>query len=189
MDDEQTLPACLAQDLDHYFWEMAASYQDRLYALAFHLTGSVQDAEDIVQEALLGAYITLSHYPVERIRTLKLRPWLYKLTLNVFRNSRRKSRLPAIPLDLSEESQVLDLSDPAGDNPELFFENTESQQEMAKLVLALPEPLAGICYPSPVTETTESSQGFSHRCRCDFSTGADRRRYWLQLVEYRFWQS
>ncbi len=148
MDDEQTLAACLAQDLDHYFWEMAASYQDRLYAFAFHLTGSIQDAEDIVQEALLGAYITLSHYPVERIHTLKLRPWLYKLTLNVFRNSRRKSRLPAIPLDLSEESQMLDLSDPAGDNPELFFENTESQQEMAKLILALPEQyrLVITCY-------------------------------------------
>src|SRR5258708_8638845 len=127
---------------------MAASYQDRLYAFAFLLTGSFQDAEDIVQEALLGAYITVTHYTVERIQTLKLRPWLYKLTLNVFRNSRRKSRLPAIPLDLSEESQVLELSDPAGDNPELFFENTESQQEMAKLVLTLPEQyrLVITCY-------------------------------------------
>jgi RNA polymerase sigma-70 factor (ECF subfamily) len=139
MDDEQTLLACLAQNLDHYFLEMAKSYQDRLYAFAFHLSGSVQDAEDIVQEALLGAYITLSHYPVERIHTLKLRPWLYKLTLNVFRNSRRRSRLLAIPLDLSEESQMLDLPDLAGDDPELFFENMESQQEMIKLIHALPE--------------------------------------------------
>lgn len=139
MDDERTLLTCLTRDLDHSFWELARSYQDRMYAFAFHLTGSVQDAEDIVQEALLGAYITLSHYPAERIYTLKLRPWLYKLTLNVFRNSRRRSRLLAIPLDLSEESQVLDLPDTSGDDPELFFENTESQQELVKLVHALPE--------------------------------------------------
>ncbi|HJT56661.1 MAG TPA: sigma factor, partial [Ktedonobacteraceae bacterium] len=83
MDNEQTLMACLAQDLDHFFWELARRYQDQLYAFAFHLSGSAQDAEDIVQEALMGTYITLSHYPGERIRTLKLRPWLYKLTLNV----------------------------------------------------------------------------------------------------------
>ena len=52
MDNEQILPALLAQDLDRYFWELAVASQDQLYAFALHLTGSVQDAEDIVQEAL-----------------------------------------------------------------------------------------------------------------------------------------
>jgi RNA polymerase sigma-70 factor, ECF subfamily len=54
----------------------------------------------------------------------------------------------AIPLDLWEESQMLDLPDPAGDDPELFFENMESQQEMVKLIHALPEQyrLVITCY-------------------------------------------
>jgi RNA polymerase sigma factor (sigma-70 family) len=132
MDTEHRLPALLAQDLDHYFGELALSYQDRLYAFALSLTGSVQDAEDIVQEALLGAYITLVNYPAERTRLLKLRSWLYKLTLNVVRNHLRRRQLLTIPLEFSEES--LDLPNPDGDDPERFFESTESQQEMAKLV-------------------------------------------------------
>jgi hypothetical protein len=56
-------------------------HQDRLYAFAFRLAESSQDAEDVVQEALLGAYVTLLHYPTARIRMLKLRAWLYKITL------------------------------------------------------------------------------------------------------------
>ncbi len=138
MDTEHRLPALLAQDLDHYFGELVLSYQDRLYAFALSLTGSVQDAEDIVQEALLGAYITLVNYPAGRTRLLKLRSWLYKLTLNVVRNHLRRRQLLTIPLEFSEES--LDLPNPDGDDPERFFENTESQQEMAKLVHTLPEP-------------------------------------------------
>jgi RNA polymerase sigma-70 factor (ECF subfamily) len=148
MDNEQILPALLAQDLDRYFWKLAVAYQDQLYAFALHLTGSVQDAEDIVQEALLGAYVTLSHYPSGRTRALQLRPWLYKLMLNVFYNHKRKRRLLAIPLDLSEDNRVRDLPDLDGDDPERFFENVESQQEMAQLVLALPEQyrLVITCY-------------------------------------------
>jgi RNA polymerase sigma-70 factor (ECF subfamily) len=138
MDTEHRLPTLLAQDLDHYFGELALAYQDRLYAFALSLTGSVQDAEDIVQEALLGAYITLGNYPAGRIRLLQLRSWLYKLTLNVARNRLRRRQLLTIPLEFSEDS--LDLPTPDGDDPERFFEHIESQQEMAKLIHTLPEP-------------------------------------------------
>src|SRR5579883_244110 len=148
MDDEQTLLDALVKDLDHAFWQLAVTYQDRLYTFAFRLTGSAQDAEDCVQEALLGAYITLSHYPAARRRTLKLRPWLYKLLLNVVRNHRRRKHLLAMPLDLTEEGQALDLADPHENEPEHFFEQMESQQELAALVHTLPEQyqLVITCY-------------------------------------------
>lgn len=139
MDDEQTLLDALAEDLDHAFWQLATTYQDRLYIFALRLTGSIQDAEDSVQEALLGAYITLSHYPAARRRTLKLRPWLYKLLLNVVRNHRRHKYLLAMPLDLRDDGQALDLADTHKNEPERFFEQMENQQEMAKLVRTLPE--------------------------------------------------
>lgn len=148
MDDENELAVLLAHDLEHTFRRLVVQYQDRLYAFAFRLTGSTQNAEDLVQEALLGAYITLSHYPRARILELKLRPWLYKVTLNVFHNYRRRAALTAIPLDLLEEQTLLDLSDSNESRPELLFEQAERQQEITELVASLPEPyrLVATCY-------------------------------------------
>lgn len=148
MDDENTLPALLAQDLDGYFSQLVMTYQDRLYTFAFRLAESAQDAEDIVQEALLGAYVTLSHYPTARIRMLKLRPWLYKVTLNVFRNHKRGARILSVPLDMSEGSQILELQSKDEDDPAHFFEEVEHHQEVAELVRTLPEQyrLVVTCY-------------------------------------------
>src|SRR3712207_8616430 len=42
-----------------------------------------------------SAFAALGKYPQERIRTLSLRPWLYRITLNVVRNAWRRSRWEA----------------------------------------------------------------------------------------------
>lgn len=146
MEGENALSELLAQDLDRHFRQLVLDYQDQLYAFALRLVGNAPDAEDIVQDALLGSYIALSHYPVERICTLKLRPWLYKITLNVFRNHRRRARSLVGSLDDSEE--CLDLPDTEDEQPENLFEDTERQQEAVDLIYALPEQyrLVIICY-------------------------------------------
>src|SRR5215813_13110346 len=139
MDDEEMLAALLAEDLEGYFGRLVMQYQDRLYAFAFRLAESSQDAEDVVQEALLGAYMTLLHYPTARIRLLKLRAWLYKITLNAFRNQKRGARVLSVPLDVSEGSQVLDVQGNDEDEPERFFEVVERRQGVAELLHTLPE--------------------------------------------------
>ncbi|HET8840066.1 MAG TPA: sigma-70 family RNA polymerase sigma factor [Ktedonobacteraceae bacterium] len=148
MDDENELAALLAHDLEHTFRRLVVRYQDRLYAFAFRLTGSAQNAEDLVQEALLGAYITLSHYPRARILELKLGPWLYKVTLNVFRNHQRRTTLAVISLDLTEAYALLNLPESNEVQPEWLFEQAELQQEITELVASLPEPyrLVATCY-------------------------------------------
>ena len=49
-------------------------------------------AEDAVQETFEKAFVALGKYPVERIEVLRLRPWLYRIALNVARNARRDGR-------------------------------------------------------------------------------------------------
>ena len=146
MDDEQMLSELLATDLKRYFRQLVLRYQDQLYSFAFRLTGSGQDAEDIVQEALLGAYVTMAQYPAERIHTLRLRPWLYKVTLNVFRNSKRGMRLLLMPLNLSEDGAVHDLAAPEDERPDALYEIWESRQELEARLLTLPE-----CYRLVIT--------------------------------------
>lgn len=146
--NEDDLPELLASDLDSSFKLLVLHYQNMLYAFALRLSGSLQDAEDIVQEALLGAYVTLLHYPPERIRALKLRAWLYTLTLNIFRNSKRRLPLQVIPRDLFEEVEVLELPDSEKESPEFLYENAERLQELARMLRVLPEHyrVVMICY-------------------------------------------
>jgi len=62
----------LADDPAGAFGDLVRVYQDRLFAFAFRLTGSRQDAEEVVQDALVRAYRALSGYGSERVRTLRI---------------------------------------------------------------------------------------------------------------------
>ena len=145
---ENELPLLLATDLCQYYTDMVLFYQNRLYTFAYRLTGNAHDAEDIVQEAFVGAYVSLEQYPPQRIQTLKLRSWLYRVTLNVFNHHTRGARLHLVPLNLSEESQALALEDDVDERPEALFEQQELQQELEGLVTQLPERyrIAITCY-------------------------------------------
>ena len=145
---ENELPLLLAIDLDRYYADLVLFYQQRLYTFAHRLTGNPHDAEDIVQEAFVGAYVSLEHYPPQRIQTLNLRPWLYRVMLNVFSHHARGAHLHLVPLNLSEESQALAIEDKEDEQPEALFEQHERQQEVEALVASLPERyrIAITCY-------------------------------------------
>src|SRR6266700_7887006 len=100
------LLSLLSSDLNRYFPSLVLNFQQRLYAFALRYTGIPQDAEDIAQEAFIRAYHALADYPAERIRTMKLQSWLYKITLHIFYRHASSVRLVCEPLDLSEESEM-----------------------------------------------------------------------------------
>lgn len=58
-----------------------------LRSVAFRLTGTVADADDVVQEAFVRALV---HPPADRSRPL--RPWLVRVTVNVARDLLRRRR-------------------------------------------------------------------------------------------------
>src|SRR6266516_3205651 len=71
------------------FEALVTAYQDRLYGLAWRVSGSREDAEEAVQDAFVKAYQALfQRYSTTRVRELHLRPWLYAVTLNAARNRR-----------------------------------------------------------------------------------------------------
>jgi RNA polymerase sigma-70 factor, ECF subfamily len=136
---DEELPELLATDLDRHFKQLVLVYQHRLYAFALRQVGSSQDAEDIVQEAFIRAYYALGDYPVERVQTLKLQPWLFKITLNVFYSRLRMARLPQVPLDMSEESMHLEIENDRREQPEVVLEDRERILELESLVCMLPQ--------------------------------------------------
>lgn len=130
MDEEFVLTNLLSTNFDVGFLRLVHTYQDALYSFALRLSNRPQDAEDIVQEAFMRSYMALSHYPEEHIRGIQLRPWLYKLTLNVFRNSRRGLRLATCSIDNDGEQIVLDVPDNEMVQPEVMYALLERRQEL-----------------------------------------------------------
>lgn len=143
--EENELPRLLAADLKQHFRRLVLQYQDYLYTFMFHLTANKQEAEDIVQEALLGTYVTLTHYPPERVQALRLRPWLYKVALNVFRNRKRGIRPQIMSLDQVESDDLQTLE---ADQPDNIYELMERSQELKEHLSTLPEHyrIIVICY-------------------------------------------
>lgn len=137
--DENTLLARLAADLDRTFEELLVSYWPSLYAFALRRIGSLQDAEDIVSEVFVRAYIALKGYPVERIHALQLRPWLYKIAYHEYCRFAGKNTLSLVPLVQVEERTIFAPGEGQSQQPEAFFEEMEQRQELESLVAALPE--------------------------------------------------
>jgi RNA polymerase sigma-70 factor, ECF subfamily len=135
MIDEEGLAAALADDLDAHFERLVRVYQDRLYGFALRLTRSPQDAEESTQDAFVRAYRALDNYDVEQRRTLLLKPWLYRITLNVVRNRVRRPSLNLVYVDGELTDRV------AGswlDQPEAITEAVERHRELERLVAELP---------------------------------------------------
>ena len=63
-----------------------------LYRYAFALLREERAAQDAVQDSFERAFSALGRYPEERLRNMRLRPWLYRITLNVARNRLRRKR-------------------------------------------------------------------------------------------------
>jgi RNA polymerase sigma-70 factor, ECF subfamily len=72
--------------------ELVERHHTELYRYTRALMRDGPAAEDAVQDAFDRAFTALGKYPKERIESLSLRPWLYRITLNVVRNVWRNSR-------------------------------------------------------------------------------------------------
>ena len=72
--------------------EIVERHYAGLYRYAFAMLRDGPAAEDAVHDAFERAFRALGRYPEKRIRSMTLRPWLYRITLNVVRNRVRRRR-------------------------------------------------------------------------------------------------
>lgn len=100
MDD---LAVQLSLDLDDAFPRLVNGMSSQLFWGLRRLTGDAHQAEDLTQEALIKAYRALQTYESDRIRDLKVRPWLWTIALNLGRNHvRDRSRRPTLVEEVSD---------------------------------------------------------------------------------------
>jgi RNA polymerase sigma-70 factor (ECF subfamily) len=75
---------------------LVGAYQDRVYQVAYRVTGNHEDAWDAAQEALVNAFRSLRHFR----GTAAFSTWLYRITVNAALDLvRRRPPQPAVPLE------------------------------------------------------------------------------------------
>ncbi len=72
--------------------DLVERHYAELYRYAFSVLRDERTAEDAVQDAFERALVALGQYPEGRLRAMRLRPWMYRITLNVARNRLRGRR-------------------------------------------------------------------------------------------------
>jgi RNA polymerase sigma factor (sigma-70 family) len=133
------LSRALSGDVDGNFEKLVRAFQDRLYSFSLRLTNNRADAEEIVQEGFVRAYRALKAYPPQRVETMDLKPWLYRIVLNVFRTRIRKPHPRLVPFGHGDPSLGKAEEAPAGRNPEAEAEQAETRKELEQAIATLPE--------------------------------------------------
>ncbi len=77
LNDEELVKRALGGEAES-FGKLIQRYQGAVQGVAYHLTGSFEDAEDIAQEAFITAYLKLRQLRHPE----KFAAWLRQITLN-----------------------------------------------------------------------------------------------------------
>jgi RNA polymerase sigma-70 factor (ECF subfamily) len=120
------------------FGQLVKSYQARLFTTVMHIVGCRNDAEDIVQEAFLQAYINLRGFR----GTSGFYTWLYRIAVNraLSRNRHRRVRQS---LEAVRDVTVCEPPDP-GDGPGARLMRREHAAAIQKALGTLSEQFRAI---------------------------------------------
>ena len=102
----ENLARALASDLDKAFAELVCELQHGVFSGILQLTGDHHRAQDLTQEAFIRAYLALRTYPSERIRSMRLRGWVWTIALNLLRNQIRSQTLRPVPVRLEDAGYI-----------------------------------------------------------------------------------
>ena len=99
LEDNTLVGMCLNGDNDA-FGKLVEKYQNKVHCIAFSILGNFHDAEEVVQETFLKAYISLHQLSNQA----KFSFWLNKIARNVSYDWRKRESKRIVPLsDLSLE--------------------------------------------------------------------------------------
>ncbi len=119
-----------SQDFEEAFGAIYRKYKDRVYSLAYRITGSHTDALDAAQEAFVLLYQYISSFQYDS----KFSSWLYSLVVKAsidhLRRTKCRRRKAELPLDASGDA--LALRDDSVDDPS----DAAGRSEMADRIQA-----------------------------------------------------
>ncbi|MCI8773929.1 MAG: sigma-70 family RNA polymerase sigma factor [Lachnospiraceae bacterium] len=109
--------------------ELAALYQNNLFAVAFNVCKNAQDAEDIVQDTFIQYYTTKKEFDSEQ----HIRAWLIRVAINKAKNV-NQTFWKRNKLSLEDYMETLTFETPESEN---LFETVMCLPEKYRIVIHL----------------------------------------------------
>jgi RNA polymerase sigma-70 factor (ECF subfamily) len=128
IDDAQLIDENL-QGQTEAFGQLVLKYQDRLFNSVFHVVGHAEDARDVVQEALVQAFLKLDSFE----HRSAFYTWLYRIAFNMAVAHRRRRTMA--PMDRRAEASA---ASPAADGPAENLERKERCRQVRQALAELP---------------------------------------------------
>ena len=122
------------------FAHLVHAHREKLYRVAFRMAGDADDAQDLLQDALLEAYSSFRRFR----RGTYFDKWLYRIMTNTFIDRQRHRKRAGTPLSLDtviagEESDISGREIPDWEaDPEGRYLKTVYTEPMQKALDALP---------------------------------------------------
>jgi len=110
------------------FAVLVDAYAKPIFNLAFRMTGSRQDADDLAQETFLRAFEQLPRFDPER----SFYPWIYTIGLNLIRNHLKKHGR-----EMTRENAAWNSSEAGIDHGAKASQDMMQAQEISRLEICL----------------------------------------------------
>ena len=149
--DEQLVERALAGDGDA-FGEVVRRWERKIYALAYGITGSVEDARDATQETFISAYRNLPRFRGEA----QVSSWLHRIAVNQCITRQRRARVRAETC-LEEAVELTGeqfLSTAADATPAHASESKQRAVAVRRAVASLPQELREVVLMKEFEELT-----------------------------------
>jgi RNA polymerase sigma-70 factor (ECF subfamily) len=189
----ETAAAKTIRERHSEFETLAARTQHRAYQMAYRLTGSREEAEDLTQDAYLRAYRFFPTFDPHS----SFESWFFRILLNRFFDLLRH-RLKRKPLSLDQsvgseeddDSLLLEIPDETH-NPERILMERVMDEQLQTVLATLPEPfrravllcdVEGLSYEE-IAQTMGTSEG---TVRSRIHRGRQRLRNQLQSIKAFF---
>jgi RNA polymerase sigma-70 factor (ECF subfamily) len=118
------------------FEDLVRRYENKVFAVAFRLSGNRQEGEDLAQETFIKAWKAMPNFRGEA----SLGTWLVTIVTNLWRDRMRKHTLSVDSLDEPVQyesgemySQIAD----QGPGPEVLYESKELKDQLARFIQEL----------------------------------------------------
>ena len=116
------------------FSELVEKYKRRIYFVAYRMTNSHSDADDLSQEAFIKAYESINNFREKS----RFSTWLYRIVVNITINHLKKvGKRQTFTLDENISFKNSDLATYT-DNPCKSAERRELHQKITKAIESLP---------------------------------------------------
>ncbi len=133
MNDEDELIQRALDGQSSAFETLVLRYQDRLYTAMISVVGNADEAEDVVQESFIQAYLKLDTFQ----RNSRFFTWLYRIAFN-FALARRRRRKNHQSLEETRENSGAE-PEFYGDGPDLRMTRNEDIQLVHRALALLSE--------------------------------------------------